>query len=205
MFSGVVQRLPKGDVVNRILLNEASCETKLGEMRSSLFEHLKDADDFPYGLQCMLKRRMCTRNCDSVAIKLAYDIHTLMSVIEGAEYTDMRELLSSGSGRSQRSQSTPSQANETIVQSDLEVKMLSDAVTTVKAELLRMKQTQTALETARSKELQSMKSTMLGLKSHLTTLTNSVKSGLNVISLSVSRIESEKCMVVTHLKSELKL
>ena len=191
--------------VNRILLNEASCETKLGEMRSSLFEHLKDADDFPYGLQCKLKRQVCTRNGDSVAIKLAYDLHTLMSVIEGAEYTDMRELLGSGSGRSQRSQSTPSQANETIVQSDLEVKMLSDAVTTVKAELLRMKQTQTALETARSKELQSMKSTMLGLKSDLTTLTNSVKSGLNVISLSVSRIESEKCMVVTHLKSELKL
>ena len=64
--------------------------------------------------------------------------------------------------------------------------------------------TQTALETARSKELQSMKSTMLGLKSDLTTLTNSVQSGLNVISLSVSRIESEKCMGVTHLKSELK-
>ena len=207
VYKGLValyRGLPKEMFVNRILLNEASCESKLGEMRSSLFEHLKGTDDFPYGLQCMLKRRVCIRNGDSVAIKLAYDIHTLMSVIEGAEYTDMRELLSSGSGRSQRSQSTPSQANETIVQSDLEVKMLSDAVTTLKAELLHMKQTQTALETARSKEFQSMKSTMLGLKSDLTTLTNSVKSGLNVISLSVSRIESEKCMGVTHLKSELK-
>ena len=108
----------------------------------------------------------------------------------------MRELLSSGSGRSQRSQSTPSQANETIVQNDLEVKMLSDAVTTLKAELLHMKQTQTALETARSKELQSMKSTMLGLKSDLTTLTNSVQSGLNVISLSVSRIGLKNAWVL---------
>ena len=36
--------------VNRILLNEASCENKLGNMRSSLFEHLKETDDFPYGL-----------------------------------------------------------------------------------------------------------------------------------------------------------
>ena len=88
VYKGLValyRGLPKEMFVNRILLNEASSETKLGEMRSSLFEHLKDADDFPYGLQCMLKRRVCTRNGDSVAIKPAYDIHTLMSVIEGAE------------------------------------------------------------------------------------------------------------------------
>ena len=71
--------------------------------------------------------------------------------------------------------------------------MLSDAVITLKAELLHMKLTQTALETARSKELKAIKSTILGLKSDLTTLTNSVKSGLNEISLSVSRMESEKC------------
>ena len=44
--------------INRILLNEASCEVKLGEMSSSLFEHIKETEDFPYGLQCMLKRRV---------------------------------------------------------------------------------------------------------------------------------------------------
>ena len=102
VYNGLValyRGLPKEMFINRVLLNEASCENKLGEMRSSLFEHLKETDDFPYGLQCMLKRRVCTRNSDSVAVKLAQDIHTLMSVLEGAEYSDMRELLSSGSGR----------------------------------------------------------------------------------------------------------
>ena len=39
----------------------------------------------------------------TVAVKYAYDIHTLISVLEGGEYSDIRELLSSGKG--QRSQS----------------------------------------------------------------------------------------------------
>ena len=190
--------------INRILLNEASCEVKLGEMRSSLFEHIKETEDFPYGLQCMLKRRVCTRNSDSVAVKLAHDIHTLMAVLEGAEYSEMRELLSSGSGRSQRTQST---ANDTIVTSDysVEIKVLTDSVNTLKADMLHMKQTQTAVEVTRSKEINTIKSSILGLKSELTDLKAYVQTGLNKILLCSERIESEKCTGVTQLKNELKL
>ena len=47
--------LPKEMFINRILTDTASCEIKLGEKRSALLEQLKEADDFPYGLQCMLK------------------------------------------------------------------------------------------------------------------------------------------------------
>ena len=61
--------LPKEMFVSRILSDTASCETKLGEMRSVLFEQLKEAEDFPYGLQAMLKRRVYTRSGDSVPIK----------------------------------------------------------------------------------------------------------------------------------------
>ena len=53
--------LPREMFVNQVLRDEASCESKLEEMRSSLFEYLKEAEDFPYGLQCMLKRRKGTR------------------------------------------------------------------------------------------------------------------------------------------------
>ena len=207
VYNGLValyRGLPKEMFINRILLNEASCENKLGEMRSSLFEHLKETDDFPYGLQCQLKRRVCTRNSDSVAVKLSQDIHTFMSVLEGAEYSDMRELLSSGSGRSQRSQSSPNDTTITY-DSSSEIKILSDSVNTLKAEVLHLKQTQTALETARSKEIQSMKTTILGLKSDITTFTNLTQTSLNKIALSTERIESEKCLGITQLKNELKV
>ena len=141
VYNGLValnRGLPKEMFINRILLNEASCENQLGEMRSSLFEHLKETYDFPYGLQCQLKRRVCTRNSDSVAVKLSQDIHTLMSVLEGAEYSDMRELLSSRSGRSQRSQSSPNDTTITY-DSSSEIKILSDSVNTLKAEVLHLK------------------------------------------------------------------
>lgn len=69
--------------VNRLLLNEASCEVTLDKYRSVLFEELKESEEFPFGLQCELKRRVHTRNGDTVPVKLAYDVHSLMSVIEG--------------------------------------------------------------------------------------------------------------------------
>ena len=59
----------------------------------------------------MLKRRIATRNGDTVAVKYAHDIHTLISVSEGGEYSDIRELLSSS--KSQRSQSSLSVAKVT--------------------------------------------------------------------------------------------
>ena len=165
--------IPREMFVSKVLRDNASCESKLDEMRSSLFEYLKEVDEFPYGLQCMLKRRKGMRNGDSVAIKLTNDIHTLMSVLEGAEFSDMRDMISSGSGRSQRSQSSPSSVNESITHSDssMELKVLSDAVNTLQAELLHLKQTHNAVETMRSKEIQTLKSTIIGLKSDLSSLT----------------------------------
>ena len=94
--------LPKDMFVNRILLNEASCKVRFGEMRSELFEHLKEDDEFPYGLQCMLSGRIDTRNGVTLAVKYAYDIHILMPIIpilEGADYSQMRDLLSSSQGK----------------------------------------------------------------------------------------------------------
>ena len=202
--------LPKEMFINRILSDSASCDIKLGEMRSALFEQLKEEEDFPYGLQAMLKRRVFTRSGDSVATKLAHDVHTLMSVIEGAEYTDMRELLSSGNGgRSQRSQSQSCSgaANETIISHDFtpELKVLSETVNSMKADMLKMKQSHLAVETTRSKQIDTLKSTVLGLKADLTTLSNTVSRAVTDIRLSAERIESEKSLGVTNLKSEIRL
>ena len=65
-------------------------------------------------------------------------MHILMSVIEDAEYSDMRDLLSSGGGRCQRSQSSSSAANETISSyssSAPENKVLTESVNSMKADI----------------------------------------------------------------------
>ena len=50
-----------------------------------------------------------------------------------------------------------------------------------------------------------MKTTILGLKSDITTFTNLTQTSLNKIALSTERIESEKCLGITQLKNELKV
>ena len=102
-----------------------------------------------------------------------------MSVIEGAEYIDMRELLSSGNGgRSQRSQSQSCSGvtNETIISHDFtpELKVLTETVNSMKADMLKMKQSHFPVETTRSEQIDTLKSTVLGLKADLTTLSNTV-------------------------------
>ena len=72
----------------------------------------------------------------------------------------MRELLSSGSGRSQRSQpcSTSSTANDTINHYDCapEIKVLTESINSMKAGML--KQSHLAVETNRSKQIDTLKS-----------------------------------------------
>ncbi|MEW8562289.1 MAG: hypothetical protein AB2541_09295 [Candidatus Thiodiazotropha sp.] len=198
--------LPKEMFINRILLNEASCEIKLGEIRSSLFEYIKDSEDWPYGLQCMLKRRIYTRNGDPVPVKFAQDIHTLISVLEGAEYSEIKDLLS-GSGVSQRSQSVSGSANITLgpCEFSAEIKELTDDLKSLKADVLNLKQKQLAIESTRSKELMTLKSTVLGIKSDLTIVSTAVTKAVTDIELCAQRIESEKSLGVVNLKNEIRI
>ena len=202
-----LQVLPKEMFINIILNDTASCEIKLAEKRSALLKQLKKADGFPYGLQCMLKRRVYTRSGDSVPVKLSHDIHTLISVIEGAEYSEMCELLSSGSGRRQRSQSCSSTANDKINHYDCasEIKVLTESINSMKADMLKMKQSHLAVKTNRSKQIDTLKSTVLGLKVNISTLSQVVSRAVTDIKLCAERIECEKSLGVTHLKSEIRL
>lgn len=65
-----------------LLRDYASNEQKLDNTRSLFFDAVKEYDDFPYGLQAELKRRLDTRKGEPAVVKLANDIHTLLSVME---------------------------------------------------------------------------------------------------------------------------
>ena len=152
--------LPKEMFINRILVQYASCEVKLENARFNILERLKDMEDFPYGLQCELKRRLHTRTGESVPTKLAYDIHTLLSVVDGADYSDIKDLLSNG--KSQKSQSvsaTPMRSNRPNEHA-AEMELLSQIVNNLKAEVLYLKQTQVETEQVRTHQMQTLKSSI---------------------------------------------
>ena len=82
--------------INRILKTVSFSQPALESHRAMLFQLIKECDDFPYGLQAEPMRRVHTRNGDIVGTKLAQDIYFLMSVLEGSDYSDLKDLIAGG-------------------------------------------------------------------------------------------------------------
>lgn len=85
-LSKLFHGLPSDLFVPRILKDYSSCETTLGHIRLMLFDTLKEIDDFSYGTDAELKRRVATKRSPPVCVKLANDIHVILSILEGDEY-----------------------------------------------------------------------------------------------------------------------
>ena len=92
-FQSIFRGLPKEMFINRIIQCASSFEPDLENHRSMLFELVKECDEFPFGLQAELKRRVRTRNGDSVVSKLAHDVYILMSVLEGGEFSELEDII----------------------------------------------------------------------------------------------------------------
>ena len=73
-FQTIYRSLPKEMFISRILKNVSSSEPDLESQSTMLFELVKECEDFLFGLQAELKRRVHSRNGDTVAVKLAQDI-----------------------------------------------------------------------------------------------------------------------------------
>ena len=111
---------------------------------------------------------MHTRKGDTVAVKLAYDIYSLMAVLEGGEYSEIKDMLRSN--KSTRSQSGTCNVTINPCESSAEIKELCQNMSAAKADILTLKQKLVAIETTRSSEMQNVKSTVLSLKLDLSSL-----------------------------------
>ena len=86
-----------------------------------------------------------------------------------------------------------------------EIKSLENSLSNVKADVFGLKQQYIASEATRSSQIQTLKSTVLRLKSDLSTLTSTVTKAVNDIVLAAQRIESEKILGVYNLRTEVRL
>ena len=202
--------LPKEMFISRILKNVSFSEPDLESHRAMLYELVKECDDFPYGLQAELKRRVHTRNGDSVTTKLAQDIYILVSVLEGGEFTDLKGMIASGRKGNRahsQSQSQSGLGNVTLTSNDYatEIKSLEISLNSMKADMLGLKQQYVASEATRSSQIQNLKSTVFGLKADLSALTSTVTKAVTDITFAAQRIESEKSLGVHSLKTEVRL
>ena len=86
-----------------------------------------------------------------------------------------------------------------------EVVALLNNLNNVKADVLSLKQSYAAVESARSSEIQSLKSTVLSLKVDLSKLSTTVCNAVTNIGFAAQRIESDKSLGVANLRTEIRL
>ena len=210
-FIKVFRELPKDLFVDQLVRDLHSCESSLEHMRDELFEQVKEFDNFPYGSQCHLKKRVQTRNGDLVAIKLARDIHTVVSVIEGNDITDLRDVVSAGKQRTQRSQSascTGVRRNQHLqdqCECSTMIVELSKTVNILTADVLTMKQKFGELESLREQQMQSVEIAMIDVSKLIKTLSVAMTEGVAETKLGLERIQTECSNGMTKLKNEMKL
>ncbi|KAH3800845.1 hypothetical protein DPMN_154488 [Dreissena polymorpha] len=91
---------PRDMCVQRIVREYASSESDHDRIRCQYFELLKQVNpDFSFNQNSELRHRVYTRSGESVAIRLAQDIHSKIEVIEGGDYSIIRNMISSGKAR----------------------------------------------------------------------------------------------------------
>lgn len=120
-----------------------------------------------------MTRRMDTRSGDRAAVKLAYDIHTLLSVIKGMDLSIMKDLISN-SKRNNNRKTSVSQALQSC-QCKAEIVNLKEIVTSLQSDLLLVKQRQAATENIRYKDSSEFKTSISNVKTSI----NSVKADVN--------------------------
>lgn len=133
----------------------SSSEPDLERVRAQYFEVLKqEHDEFPFGLDSDLKRRMFRGNGDPIVVKLAQDIYTIISVSQGEEYNLLRDMISTSRRRtisvaapvSEPKTPTSNRKNgkngntDHSCQCAAEIALLKDTVSSLQAGFLLLKQ-----------------------------------------------------------------
>lgn len=189
--------LPREKFVNRILLKYEQCEAKLDLFRNHLFNSLKKRDTFPYGTECELKRRLNMRNSDPACVKLAYDVHTLVLVIDGADISSIKDIISLSRKQSRLSSVPQSAVKSRPLHADssdkcscsTELNCLKDEISNMRADMLLFKQRQAADENHKSSERIRLNTTICTLQDEIATATETLQNSIGSLTERVVNIE----------------
>lgn len=198
----------------------ASCDRKLSEVRDDLFKLVSKMSGFPY-VGSILKRRLQSRNGDSLVGKLALDIHTLIGIHQGEDMysQEMKEMLSTS--RRSRSASVPGppppdKVTTPIVgtksiphTSDIllktELNDLSEIVQNITTDILGLKQIYRTNEKNRSTEISELKNTLSGIANSLSEFKRHFGATITSVQNCMQRIESMQSNSIVSLKNDMKV
>ena len=178
--------------MNQLLMDHRSCETTLEYMRSDLFEQVRQIKNCPYDKHCELKRRLHTRSGDSVATKLVKDIHSVVSVLDGGEFDELKDIVNPSRNRNQRSQSVSSSVDcNSSSKCHVEIGHLKQPISIMKRDIIALKQKNGEIEVLRTEQMKSIQKSMTEVSQLVRSLSGVVSSAMSETKLGVDRLQSE--------------
>jgi hypothetical protein len=161
--------------MNRLICDYRSSESDLENTRQLFFEALKSYNDFPFEFESQLKHRTTSKS-DIAVNKLANDIYTILSIMAGEDYSNMKEMISNGQHKRVQNvietsfnvtshgdtpaRHTYSKPKSTVQVSVAEFTMLKDTVLRKEADILKMKQTMQATDKFRAEQTTTIRTSV---------------------------------------------
>lgn len=202
--------LPKDMFVNRILSNYHSDEVQLKDLRHLLFSAVKALEEYPFAYGSELKRRKKPRLGESIALKLASDISILTSVLDGAPFEDMKELMSSSKPISDNLLQNDSinisvrETKDNSCRSDAEIELFRGLLSDFQADLISLKQDNDFVRNELSGEVKSLKNDLKSFKAEMRTVINELQTTVTHCQQTVENINDEQSNGVATVKSDIK-
>ena len=196
--------IPKALFINQVIHDSSSDRDRLENIRLDLLECLQRADGYPFDSKACLKTRKQMRTGDSVEYKLAQDIYYLTSVLDGAEWDDLRDVLNvprpSKKSQSQSVMDASFQATNIT-----EMELLRKTVQGLSSDMIAIKQENNALKSEIKAEIKSLRKDLNKLESNITADLSEVQSLLSTNAQSIERICNDRSNGVANIKSDIKL
>jgi len=186
--------------IDKIIENSKFDYARLEDTRVTLYEAVKASKGYPFQPDIPLIRRRQTRAGD-LCRKLARDIYVLTMILDGAEFDEIREVLSFNSAKSSLNASlyTPD-SNETP-----EAKSLKKTVECLMADIVVMKEASATLANEILKEVTNLKTEISKNKVELQGEVSELRELVQANAVSIDRLCSDKSNGNACLRNEIKL
>ena len=199
----LVRLFPKDLFITQVLQLSSSDRDMLERVRMVVLECIQQSDGYPFSLSASLKKRLQTRTGDSAEYKLAQDVYCLSSVLDGADWDDLRDVLNIPRPKKSKSQSVCDVSFQAMNITEFE--QLKTVVQGLTADMVAIKQENIAIKTELNSEIKSLRSNLNQLQADITGDISEVRSLISTNAQSIERVCNDRSNGVANLKSDIKL
>lgn len=189
-----------------MLQDSSSDRDRLDGARMDILDCIKQTDGYPFDSRASLKKRIQTRTGDSVEYKLAQDIYCLSSVLDGADWDDLRDVLNISrrpSTKKSQSQGAGDVSFQAVKLTEME--QLKSAVHCLTSDMITIKQENIAMKSELNSEIKSLRTDLNQLQADVEADLSELRNLISTNAQSIDRICNERSNGVANLKSDIKL